>query len=239
MKLKHDFEINTSNPFKNCKLGREKYAKVLTNIVENYPDGFVIAINNKWGSGKTTFVKMWEQDLKNLDYKTIYFNAWENDFEGNPLVAMLAEMKVINPNEEESFNKVMKNAAKISKNIIPSIAISFLKKYIDSETILNGIKDTSNTIIEIFEDDINEYSKRKKSIEDFKKSLSQFVAEESKGKQLIFIIDELDRCRPTYSVQLLEQIKHFFSIPNIIFVLSIDKIQLENAVCGVYGSEKN
>lgn len=54
----------------------------------------------------------------------------------------------------------------------------------------------------------------------------------------IFIIDELDRCRPNYAVLLLEQIKHFFSVPNIIFILSIDKIQLGNAICGVYGSEK-
>lgn len=68
--------------------------------------------------------------------------------------------------------------------------------------------------------------------------MSEFVANESRGKPLIFIIDELDRCRPNYSVLLLEQIKHFFSVPNIVFVLSIDKTQLGNAVCGVYGSEK-
>jgi len=54
---------------------------------------------------------------------------------------------------------------------------------------------------------------------------------------LIFIIDELDRCRPDYSVQVLEQIKHFFSVPGIVFVLAIDKEQLCNAIRGYYGTD--
>ena len=53
---------------------------------------------------------------------------------------------------------------------------------------------------------------------------------------LVFIIDELDRCRPSYAVELLEQVKHVFSVPGIIFVLAIDKVQLGHAVKGVYGS---
>lgn len=88
MNIKHnDIKIDSEYPFINCKLGREKYANVLTSIVANYGDGFVLALNNKWGAGKTTFVKMWEQMLINKEYQTIYFNAWENDFEDNPLTA--------------------------------------------------------------------------------------------------------------------------------------------------------
>src|SRR5690606_19586965 len=46
-----------------------------------------------------------------------------------------------------------------------------------------------------------------------------------------------DRCRPNYSVKVLECIKHLFSIPNILFVLSIDKMQLQHAINGFYGSD--
>ncbi|EKB02720.1 hypothetical protein HMPREF9716_03749, partial [Myroides odoratus CIP 103059] len=239
MEFRHnDIEINEEKPFSNCKLEREKYAEVLTNIIDNYPEGFVLAINNKWGTGKSTFVKMWEQSLKNLQFKTIYFNAWENDFEDNPLTAFLGELQILNKKEEDKFNKVVKNAAVISKNVAPAILKAFLNRYVDSEVLVDAITDTSKSAFEIFEEDVKEYSKRKKSISEFRKSLSEFVANESNGKPLIFIIDELDRCRPNYAVLLLEQIKHFFSVPNIVFVLSIDKEQLGNAICGVYGSEK-
>jgi predicted AAA+ superfamily ATPase len=87
MNIRHpEIEIEQQNPFSNCKLGRQKYSVVLTNIINSYPFGFVLALNNKWGTGKTTFVKMWEQDLKNNNFQTLYFNAWENDFENNPLI---------------------------------------------------------------------------------------------------------------------------------------------------------
>lgn len=48
----------------------------------------------------------------------------------------------------------------------------------------------------------------------------------------------MDRCRPNYAVSILEQIKHFFSVPNIVFIISIDKEQLGNAIKGVYGSDQ-
>ena len=79
---------------------------------------------------------------------------------------------------------------------------------------------------------------RKKNIISFKNSLANFIEKSTEDKPVVFIIDELDRCRPNYAVEVLEQIKHLFSVPKIVFVLSIDKEQLGHAVRGVYGSEK-
>jgi hypothetical protein len=50
MKIKQDnLVIDQENPFSNCALEREQYARVLTSIVNNYAEGFVLAINNEWG----------------------------------------------------------------------------------------------------------------------------------------------------------------------------------------------
>lgn len=239
MTLKHlDLEINEQEPYENCKLDRKKYADVLTNIIENYSEGFVLAINNKWGTGKTTFVKMWQQSLKNSNYETIYFNAWENDLENNPLTALIGELKTISSNDDKTFKKIISSAAKLSKNVAPALVKAILNKYIDSEVLAEALSDSVKTGTEIFEDEIKEYTERKKSIINFRNDLSNFVSKNAEGKPLIFIIDELDRCRPNYSVSLLEQVKHFFNVKNIVFVLSIDKEQLGNAICGVYGSDK-
>lgn len=240
MKIKHnEIEIDYLNPFLNCKLGRQKYSTVLTEILDSYPEGFVLAINNKWGTGKTTFIKMWEQDLKNKNYQTVYFNAWENDFENNPLVALMGELKTLtNTQTEPAFNKTLKKASILSKQILPVIAQAVADKYIDTKEIRDLINGVSKGIADVFENDVNEYAKKKKSIIEFRTSLSSFIANTNQGKSLIFIIDELDRCRPNYAVSILEQIKHFFTVPNIVFVLSIDKEQLGNAVRGVYGSDR-
>ena len=62
--------------------------------------------------------------------------------------------------------------------------------------------------------------------------------ESSDEKPLVFIIDELDRCRPDYAVRMLEILKHFFVVKNIVFVCAVDKKHLEDSICGFYGSEK-
>ena len=60
-------------------------------------------------------------------------------------------------------------------------------------------------------------------------------------KPLVFIVDELDRCKPEFAIRLIERIKHFFDIPKVVFVLAINKSQLEESINSFYGfsSEAN
>jgi nucleoside-triphosphatase THEP1 len=244
MKIKHqEIEIPTENPFANCKLSREPYAKVLTDIVGSYGDGFVLAINNNWGTGKTTFVKMWKQHLNNEGFQTIYFNAWENDFNSNPLVALMSELKPLikgKLNGEQVFKSVVEKGAVLVKNVAPLLAKSLIKKYvIDIDEIpSDAIENTTKAATEILEEEIKEYTIKKKTITEFRGELEKFIKKADNDKSLVFIIDELDRCRPNYAVEVLEQMKHFFSVPGIVFVLSIDKNHLASSVRGVYGSEQ-
>jgi len=240
MKIKHvDLVIDETNPFATCQLERKKYADVLTNLVETYADGFVLAINNEWGTGKSTFVKMWQQQLKNQGFKTLYFNAWENDFENKPLVALMSELSVLQEKgTEKIFKSLISKGAVITKNVLPQLLKAIASKYIDTDMALDAIENTAKGATEILKDEIKDYTSKKKGLKDFRDSLTEFVKETQSGKPIIFIIDELDRCRPNYAVELLEQIKHFFSVPGIVFVLSIDKVQLGHAVRGVYGSDR-
>ncbi len=244
MNIKHkELDIPEDDPFFNCKLERKPYARVLTDIVTSYADGFVLAINNEWGAGKTTFVKMWKQQLKKEGFQTIYFNAWENDFDSNPLVALMSELETLTDEDEvkkEGFKSVIEKGAVFFKNMAPSFAKEIFKKYVaDIDNITaDAIENATKASTEILAEEIKEYTSKKKTIIDFREALEKFVAKGENNKPLIFIVDELDRCRPTYAVEVLEQIKHFFAVPGIVFVLSIDKTQLANAVNGFYGSER-
>ena len=55
------------------------------------------------------------------------------------------------------------------------------------------------------------------------------------GHPLVFIIDELDRCRPTFAIELLERVKHIFDVPNVVFVLGINRDELSKSVQSIYG----
>lgn len=229
---------NPTNPFERCELGREKYAKILTSVVENYSDGFVLALNNKWGEGKTEFIRMWKAylEMEERGFQTIYFNAWEHDFNRDPLTALLSELKELKIGKEKDFKSLLKYGAKFSKALVPTILSAILEKHIDSKTIKEAFQELSKEAAQIFEEEVNEYANKKKGLEEFKKELETYVSKLEK-KPLVFFIDELDRCNPKYAVEFLEIIKHFFSVPGIVFVLSIDKVNLINSVRGYFGSQ--
>lgn len=233
----NDIVIPPMDPYRNDKLHRKQYGSVLEQIVSTYNDGCVISLDGEWGTGKTTFVKMWKQQLDDNHYKTIYFNAWETDYIEDPLIALIAEFKRLSTNElQEITNNMVKTFSKMSLAMVPTI-LSLIAKYsfgVDIEKISKeGLEVLSNTL----EQSIDKYVEQKKSIEAFQKALAEYVLEITSNKPLIFIVDELDRCNPKYAVKVLERIKHLFSVRNVVFVLSIDKKHLCHSVCGFYGNE--
>ena len=238
MKCRHDELIpDAENPFAQCKLDREQYAEVLTQIVQNYSDGFVLSVNGSWGTGKTTFVKMWKQYMENNGLTVAYFNAWENDFISDPLTALLGEINaLIKPSGERTLENAIKAAGKIACSSLGKIAKLTLK------SILGGdVADAVEAIIdrggEIVQEEILEYEDKKKQMINFRNEITTYLEAELSQKPMVIIVDELDRCRPDYAVEVLERIKHLFSVKGIVFVLAIDKIQLCNAIKGYYGSE--
>ncbi|WP_282041584.1 KAP family P-loop NTPase fold protein [Winogradskyella flava] len=240
MNLRHsEIEIpkDGTDSFVNCKLDRKKYADVLTSIVSGYNSGFVLAIDNKWGTGKTTFVKMWRQQLINQKYKTLYFNAWENDFQEEVIIALLSELEEFRNKGEQTFMTLVEKSATFLKKVFPTVVKGVASKAIGDKAITEVVGAITEFTVDEVELQIKNYNEKKKGINDFRKALEEFVDNVDEDKPVVFIIDELDRCRPRYAVEVLEQIKHLFSVPGIVFVLSIDKVQLGNAVRGFYGSD--
>lgn len=79
---------------------------------------------------------------------------------------------------------------------------------------------------------------RKEAIKSFKDKIGKLVdvlSEEDKPLPLFVFVDELDRCRPNYAIELLEAIKHLFSIPGIYFVIATNLDQLAHSVAVLYG----
>lgn len=232
-----DVAIDPEHPFAGCKLGREKYAEILTQIVSQY-DSCVLAINSEWGTGKTTFIKMWQQYLINNKFNTLYFNVWENDFISDPLIGFIGEFKELSKKYKlnKELNKVTNAANKIVLSMLPALVEAIAKQYLGEETV-KVAKGCAKGVTDVLSKEFDNYQKQKNSIKKFHEALQNFVDKCDSDKPLIFFVDELDRCNPAYAVKVLERIKHLFSIPNIVFVLSIDKKQLCNAVKGYYGSE--
>lgn len=231
-----EFEItDKDDPFKDDKLGRQQYAVALTDVVEAYNGGAVIALNGAWGTGKTTFLKMWKQHLENNGFPAVYYNAWEDDFCDEPLLSMLRGLKGLK--KKTGLDKVLKNGAKVIVGAMSGAisAVSGVFGEAAKGAVEGGLKQLEESIYESLKDDDD----KMKVMKDFKNSLTSYLKTVCKKVQpLVYMVDELDRCNPSFAVKVLERIKHLFDVPNVVFVLSIDKKHLACSVKGFYGSSE-
>ena len=212
-----DLEIPTDDPFKNDCLGRRELEPPLTLFVTQAVGPFVLAVDGSWGSGKTTFLKMWQVKLDKAGHLCLYLNAWKTDFVRDPLVAVVGELSIAirnprldNDNVRRTTEKVEKAAKLIFKRLIPTVVKLATHGVVDIDNASEKV--LSDFTGETAQDLIKDYNKGKSDIEEFRENLSFLVAAIQEPNQdsvkIVIVIDELDRYRPTYAVQLLERIKH-------------------------------
>lgn len=219
-----EIEVDENDPFLNCKLGRKSIAPILADVVSTYGEtGTVLALDGDWGTGKTTFVKMWKRYLELNGFPALYFNAWECDFVEDPLIALLGELKELRA-DDASFKKV----ASVTTKVITTGAIELGKGLVKKLTGADCDKivdKTSDVLEEEFSKALDQYKESKASLLDFKLALQEYVAFNVKDIEhpVVFIVDELDRCNPTFAVKTLERIKHLFDIPNLVLYLPLTK----------------
>jgi len=224
-----EVEIPENDPFKKDGLDREPCADLLKSLAQRYAkSGGVIMLNGKWGTGKTTFVKMLIQKLKNEGWKPLYFNAWQYDYLNDSLVAIMSAIKGLSPNSQKW---------EMVKTYLPKLlSVGFSIFNIN----LNAVEDIAKVVSNIVNKQLNgidEFESQKETFEEFRNALKEYIDESTQEeKPVMFFVDELDRCSPRFAVNVLERIKHLFDIPNVIFILSINKEQIIYSIQGYFGS---
>lgn len=235
-------KVPKDEPFKNDKLNLERNVSNITTLLKKISSPIVFSINAPWGCGKTTFLEMLNANLQKEDCKTVFFSAWETDFVDDPLLAFLGEMNKElrdyigeDGNKIEAWDKAKKAGMHIIRKGLPALIKLGTAGVIDAEKI---IEDEASKLAEgIAKDLIDGYTKEKEEITKFKENLGKLVGDSKDGSKLYIFVDELDRCKPTYAISLLERIKHLLGIEGIVFILAMDKLQLSHSIKAVYGSE--
>ena len=233
-------EIKTDEPWADDALDRSEVANALTNLVSGQKNPLVISLDGYWGTGKTFLLKRWQVELKEEGFESIYFNAWEDDFCDDPLVAIIGQLS--HAFTESKFKKVVEKIKESAGPLLMQGVLGVLGVLgvIGTTTDITIPKEALKklTSSEKHTDSaLTKYSTQIKKKKELKKHLQEMSDEVMKdtGKPLVFIIDELDRCRPTFAIELLERVKHIFDIPGIVFVFGVDQDELCSAIKSVYG----
>jgi hypothetical protein len=232
------------------KLGRnlfcqrlEKYLLIEHSFVEG---SVVIALHGKFGSGKTSFLKMWKHDLlkrRKLDPvlpDVVYLNAWENNFCGDPLLAIITKLLdslEARPGVDRKNLKILRDAvAKVawfvpglsSSSLAAKVNIDFMRTGSYAEKFVDGGRMEPADIVAL-------YNFRTSAFQELQTALRTAFSHPDKQIRALVLVDELDRCRPEFAIQFLETVKHVFDIAGLTFVMAVDDSQLNRSVKCVFG----
>lgn len=246
-------------------LGRKAEGAYLRRYIERLYDAdkkdqtsFVLNINSEWGHGKTWFLKNLSRELRQ-NHPVVYFDAWKNDFSNDALLSFVSvvcdELSKLFWKDKPISQKIIKVKSifsSLSKSALP-ILLSVLAKQLTGKALDDlGLSDK---VKDAFVDASDEFSKvvsasaidsfltQRNAISDFSNAIQSLVEEIRKKPSIklpiCIMVDELDRCRPTYAIELLEAIKHLFSINGVFFILATDTRQLGHSIKAVYGERFN
>jgi len=233
---------------------RKGIAKFLTTYLDSDSELRVLNINSPWGTGKTFFLVNWREELQQTR-ACVYFNAWENDYSGDPFISLSAalydQLSTLLPATTKAANHIQDFRKKASHAIVavsPTLAKGLVKAVtrIDIDSLSETLEklELDSVAEKAVEHLIENNKKTAESVSQFKSVLTNMcvLASEKRAADsqttpapVYIFIDELDRCRPTFAVELLERIKHFFDVQNCKFIVATDTQQLSCSVNAIYG----
>ncbi|MGL4409547.1 MAG: KAP family P-loop NTPase fold protein [Zoogloea sp.] len=244
--------VEDSDGFKNDLFQRQQFGDALSNLVKCSSDGLVISLDGKWGEGKTTFIKMWQGLLKEKGIPSIYIDAFQNDYTEDAFISIVSaitsyvDQHSAKPEKSSAFKDKAKEVGVRLLSWTAKIGIKAATLGIIKESDIDALSeigddvaaDTSETIADLVKERLSAHSKETELIQSFRESLSDLPANlmDNSSGRLVIVIDELDRCKPSFAVEILEKIKHLFSVKNVVFLLVMHKQQLEEAIRSVYGA---
>ena len=143
---------------------------------------------------------------KGNKYLSFHYNAWENDFYDEPLVAILSviieTLKLQNKSlkEKGSLGKIFSSSITTLTKIAGSIIEA--KYNLNPNEIIDSVKDSGKNISDakLTKSDFNKML----SLENALKQIQDVLNKLAVKQQIIFIVDELDRCLPEYAIKVLE-----------------------------------
>ncbi len=233
--LLDDYEKNPTRNF-------ESLGKTLRNIIKSSPPNFVLGIYGEWGIGKTTLMKTIEANLnKDLISKdesailTIWFNAWKFERDKKPITHSLMKSMAFEMEGHKIFRSLAReifSAIKIfDENDQSSQLFQFNAKNHEEFRKARIIKSRDQARIQKDSIYYNGISK-------IKNQIAQIRSDNGNNFRVVIFIDDLDRCSPDKTIELLESIKMLLEVEGFIFIVALSHDSVTKLITNVYNNTK-
>ncbi len=231
-----EFLLWSDDPASKDLLSFNAVAETVTDaLLDNNLDPVAIGISGRWGSGKTTVLRLIDSLLtdQNSDESKVLIvstDPWRYDPTTGAKESLISEVlaaiqKEIKPNEDTG-DKAKKLMARLVKRVDWAKAIRLTTKaavalQIPSfDDLLDVVKDKP------------EDSEEVRGLEAFRDEFDQLMQSDELNhvSRVVVLVDDLDRCLPETVVETLEAIRLFLAVPKMSFVLAADEDRVAEAI---------
>ena len=199
-----------------------------------------LAVMGMWGVGKTFILNEIE---KKFSSKCIIFHydCWKNDYYEEPLVGILSVIVgQLNTIESQNPDKQQDHYYALMKQFIVQLSQCVTQHFAVADIVNIG------NIFALIKDKVKQKKavelkpwKSLASISDIIETINNllcgYMAYE--GKKILFVVDELDRCLPDYSLKVLNRLHHICSETPLIQVVAINDRELKANINGLYARD--
>lgn len=227
----------------------EPYARIIANLAKNEEyNPLTIGVFGLWGAGKSTLLKLIGEKLNGQDgIICVTINAWMfesyDDAKTAIMEALLQELKEKVP-IEDAKNKLSKLIKRVDWFKLGTKAVSTLAPVVagaatgnplpmllnvtgSAEEIGNTVQNAANSIQSLKDEywKEEEASNDESMINNIRKFREEFsdALKNDDIKNVVVMIDDLDRCRPERIIEILEVIKLFLAVERTTFIIAADE----------------
>lgn len=211
----------------------------LIGIIEQEGRSLSLAIDGRWGSGKTFVLNELEKELESMmfdksnskQFYVFHYNCWQYDYYDEPVIAIVSAMQ----------EKVLEETKKLScptdwefaKTVISEIAGTLIKNKIGIDPIEIIINNRKKCYVgKSMNSEFDQLFSFKDALEKTRENIEKL----GKRKEIVIVVDELDRCLPEYAIKVLERMHHLFEgIDNVIVIYAVDSKQIEYSIKTIFG----
>ncbi|WP_424862734.1 KAP family P-loop NTPase fold protein [Streptomyces sp. MMS24-I29] len=195
----------------------EPYVTVLHEAVaQATPLPLTVGVFGSWGTGKSSFLRLWEQRFATEDVRTIWFNPWKYDQKVEVWAALLhtilAELE-----KEEKLRDKARRLAKAATWLSVRAGLGAATA-LGTGGVIKG-EAVDQMLQDISARDSEQYRQINRFESDFAAAVKEFVSTDGR---LVVFVDDLDRCTPESAMTVLESLKLFLAETRCVFVLALD-----------------
>lgn len=204
------------------KLSRADFVATLTNSIKNAPtaNGFVIALNGKWGAGKSSILNLVMNQLKNDEISYFEFSPWLINDTNQILEEFMHELQNVYLRSEKNKFKYAKyyfrKYAKLVSESHPPVIVNFpVVGWVDS-LVRWGIRNIARWITKVDSAEVT----RSKLQEGLKQS----------SNKIVVFVDDIDRLEKEEILKVTKLVKLIADFPNLVYLLAYDETLVSEAL---------